>query len=284
MVNSQADCRDIQAAHWRMIGFGAPGSVYLGPMRFPGFLLVWSVLALAMASTAFAQAPDPREIVRRADLKMRGESAIVEMSLTVTRRDWSREMRLKSWSQGDDKALVVVLAPPRDKGTAFLRSGREVWNWIPSVERTIKLPPSMMSQNWMGTDFTNEDFVREASVVEDYSHALDGEESLLGRSCWRVVLTPKPDAPVVWGRLVLWIDKAEDLQLKAEFHDEDGVLVNTLLATEVGRLGGRLFPVALEMIPADKPGQKTAMRYLSAQFDVPIPPRTFTLRHLETFR
>lgn len=247
------------------------------------FLILGPALLLS-AGSAVAGQPDAMDIVRRADQKMRGESAMVEMTLTVTRKDWSREMRLKSWSQGDDKALVVVLAPPRDKGTAFLRVGREVWNWIPAVDRTIKLPPSMMSQNWMGTDFTNEDFVREASVVEDYTHVLEGEEAVLGRPCWRVILAPKPDAPVVWGKLILWIDKRDELQLKAEFYDEEEILVNTLVATEVGRLGGRQFPVALEMIPAEKPGEKTAMRYLKAEFDIPIPPRTFTLRHLETFR
>ncbi len=254
-----------------------------GGFSFSHFLSYVFISLFTLPVSLFAS-PDPTDIVRRADQKMRGESAIIEMTLTVTRRDWSREMRIQSWSQGDDKSLVVIRAPARDRGTAFLRDGREVWNWVPSVERVIKLPPSMMSQNWMGTDFTNEDFVREASVVRDYEHALDGEDVILGRPCWRIVLTPKPDAPVVWGKVVAWVDKADDLQLKTEFYDEDEELVNTLVATEIGTLGGRTFPVAVEMIPADKPGQKTAMRYLTAEFDVSIPARTFTLRHLETFR
>lgn len=239
---------------------------------------------LVLTAVAAVRGEEAKEIVRRADDKARGKTLQAEVSIQVIRPDWTREMALKLWSEGKDKALAVVTAPAREKGTAFLRRKREVWNWIPSVERTVKLPPSMMSQSWMGTDITNEDFVREASIVEDYSHSLVGEDTVLGRPSWMIDLTPKPGSPVVWGRIRAWIDKVDHLQLRSEFYDEENALVNTMVASEIKPMGGRLLPSHLEVIPADKPGHKTVAVYRSMVFDKPIPEETFTVRRLTTLK
>ncbi len=240
-------------------------------------------LVVVVASTAL-KAQNPTEIIRQADERARGESSITEVTIQVVRPTWTREMAVKSWSKGQDKSLALVTAPARERGTAFLKVGREMWNWIPSVERTVKLPPSMMSQSWMGTDLTNEDFVREASFVVDYTHTLIGEDTLLNRPAWIIELTPKPEAPVVWGRVVVWIDKADYLQLRAVFYDEVGEPVYTMDAKEVGELGGRTLVTRLEVIPADEPGHSTVMKINSAKFNVPIPDATFTVRHMMGLR
>jgi outer membrane lipoprotein-sorting protein len=159
-----------------------------------------------------------------------------------------------------------------------------VWNWVPSIERTIKLSPSMMSQSWMGTDFTNDDLVKEASIVEDYDHAFDGETVIDGRACHIIRLTPKPAAAVVWGKVVLSIDKKDLLMLRAAYYDEDGALVNTLEASDVKLLGGRLLPARLEMTPAGKKGQKTVMIYNALTFDKPIDDAFFTTRNMTTVK
>lgn len=192
-----------------------------------------------------------------------------------------KTMDLKTWSKGNDKAMVLVMAPAREKGIVYLRRAREVWNWIPSVERNIKLPPSMMGQSWMGTDFTNDDLVKEASIVEDYTHKLVGSETMDGRTCHRVELTPLPSSNVVWGKILLWIDGNDQLLLKAEYYDEDGHLVHTLRGYDVRMIGGRLLPTRMEMIPEEKKGNRTVMIYHDMKFDMPLSDDLFTPGQME---
>ncbi len=239
---------------------------------------------ILLVALSESRAQNPSEILQEADKRARGESSIMEVTLQVVRPTWTREMAMRSWSKGQDRSLVLVTAPARERGTAFLRVGREMWNWIPSVERTVKLPPSMMSQSWMGTDLTNEDFVREASFLVDYSHRLTGEETLLNRPAWIIELTPKPEAPVVWGKVVVWIGKEDYLQLRAVFYDEVGESVYTLEARQVGELGGRMLATRVEVLPTDEPGHSTVMSIQSAQFNIPIPDETFTVRNMSRLR
>ena len=151
---------------------------------------------------------------------MRGNTSLVEMSIKTIRPTWTRQMDLRVWSKGNDFAMIYIQSPARDRGITFLKRGKEVWNWIPTLEKTIKLPPSMMSQSWMGTDFTNDDLVKESSVVDDYEHTLAGTEKQGDSLCYKIQMMPKPDAAVVWGKIIVWITQKEYLQLRAEFFDE----------------------------------------------------------------
>ena len=173
------------------------------------------------------------------------------------------------------------MAPEKDKGTTFLKRKKEVWNWMPALERTIKLPPSMMSQSWMGTDFTNDDLVRESSVVDDYTQTITGDSTLLGRLCYKIQLIPKPEAAVVWGKVNIFIDKKDFLQMRSEFFDEDGELINIMSSAEIKMLGGRMLPSVFEMVPVDKPGNKTMIIYKSLIFDKPIDDSFFTTQNLK---
>ncbi|NJM94652.1 MAG: outer membrane lipoprotein-sorting protein [Cytophagales bacterium] len=213
-----------------------------------------------------AQGQEAREVVRRADEKMRGSSSFSEMTIEIVRPKWRREMQVKSWTRGTDYSLTLVTAPAKEKGNAFLKRGMEIWSYNPAIERTIKLPPSMMMQSWMGTDMTNDDFVKQSSVVDDFTHRMVGEESVSGQLCYKIELLPREDAAVVWGKLLLWIDKKEYMQMKTEFYDEDGYLVNTLVGSEVKLMGGKLLPTRMEMIPEENPGNKTVMTYTQLTF------------------
>lgn len=256
----------------------------LPPALLLGLVFLHPSPAAAASEATSAGEPDAETIVRRTEASMRGKTSETRVKLEIIRPDWRREMEMRSWTKGQDYALVVVLSPARDKGSAFLKRGNEVWSWVPAVDRAIKMPPSMMSQSWMGTDMTNEDFVRESSIIEDYGQEKVGVDTLLHRPCWVLELVPREGAPVVWGKIRMAVDKQDFLQLKTEFFDEDGEKVNTLIAREVGTLGGRPLPTVLDMEPADKPGQRTRVHYLEAEFDKPMPDRTFTVRHLSTFR
>ncbi len=257
-------------------------------IRPPSRKLVLAAIAMTQLAAApaarTAPTPDATALVRRADRHLRGTTSYAEYTMKLVRPDWSRELKLKSWTRGTDAALVLIEAPARDRGTTFLKRGAEVWSWVPAVERVIKIPPSMMSQSWMGSDFTNDDLVKESSLVDDYTHAIVGDSTIAGRKCWKVRLVPKPDAAVVWGGIFLWISQADDLELRIEYLDEDGALVNTLEMSAVREIGGRLLPTVLTMSPADKPGNRTVLTYLDARFDQPIADTFFSEQNMKRVR
>ena len=240
-------------------------------------------MVVALGLLAQSQ-PDATAIVRKADEKVRGKSSQAEMVMRIVRPTWQREIGLKSWSRGTDLGLILVTAPARDKGTAFLKRRREVWNWQPAIDRTIKLPPSMMLQSWMGSDFTNDDLVKESSAVEDYRHSLAGDTVVAGRSCYKIVMMPREEAAVVWGKVISYIDKTDYLQLLTRFYDEDDELVNTMRGSQIRLLGGRLLPARLEVIPADNPSHRTIIEYRSLQFDQPLAEDFFSLQNLKRVR
>lgn len=243
------------------------------------------LVLISVLFSSLAGAQSALEIVKTADEKARGiTSSRGEMKMTIVRPTWSREVSIKSWTKGRDYSLMLITAPARDKGTAFLKREKEIWNWQPTIDRAIKLPPSMMMQSWMGSDFTNDDLVRESSVVVDYTHKLLGEEVIEGRNCYKIELTPKPEAPVVWGKVISWISKEDYLQLKTEFFDEDGYLVNTMFGKEVKMIGGRLLPTRIEMIPAEEEGKMTVVEQLHIVFDEPIAESFFSLQNMKQVR
>ncbi len=224
---------------------------------------------------------DADAIVKRADQHLRGNTSYAEYTMTLIRPTWSREMTLRTWSKGDDEALILVTSPSRDRGTTFLKLGHEVWNWIPSVERVIKIPPSMMSQAWMGSDFTNDDLVKEASIVTDYSHSVVGDTTIADRACWKIRMIPHPDAAVVWGKVDLYVDKKDDLELLARYFDEDGSLVNEMQMSAIKTLGERVIPTVLTVIPKDKPGHRTVLTYADAWWNQTLDDSFFSQQNMK---
>jgi outer membrane lipoprotein-sorting protein len=243
------------------------------------FLAVLSFMVLP----GFSRAQDALEIIKKVDQKMRGNYSYQEMEMKIVRPDWERAVTMKSWSKGTTYALILITSPAKEKGQVFLKRDKEMWNWVPSIERMIKIPPSMMMQSWMGSDFTNDDLVRESSIVIDYEHNYLGEEDVNGISCWKLELDPKPEAPVVWGKIIAWIDK-EYNQLKVEYFDEDGYLVNIMNQSDIRQMDDREIPTHLEMIPADEEGKKTVINILSATFDDPIPENFFSQQNMQRVR
>lgn len=245
-------------------------------------LSVCTLMAVCIAGPRMAIAQESAsDIIRRADLNMRGNSSYSNLSIKIVRPSWSRELNLRAWTKENKLALIRVDGPAKDKGTVYLKRQKEVWYYLPAIERNIKLPPSMMSQSWMGTDFTNDDLVKEFSILDDYEHQLMGEEMVNDRNCYKLLLTPKPAAAVVWGKIITWIDKKDYLQLKAEYYDENGKLVNRMNGSNIRKLGGRWLPATLEMIPVDKPGQKTILEYRDIQFDQPLNENFFTVERMK---
>ena len=225
-----------------------------------------------------------QEIIDKADKKMQGNSSKSEMIMRIVRPDWTREIGIKGWALGKEYSLMLITSPARDKGSAFLKRESEIWNWQPSIDRVIKLPPSMMMQSWMGSDFKNDDLVKESSIVRDYAHTLEGDTTINGRDAWKIVLIPNEDAGVVWGRIEAYISKEEYLQLLFRYYDEDDFLVNTMILSDIKEMGGRVLPTHLEVIPAENPDQKTEIIYKSMEFEINIKSNFFSIQNMKRVR
>jgi len=242
-------------------------------------ILLAAASMLVISSGVNAQ--DAKQIVTKAEDNIRGLSSVTEMTILVKRPTWSRSMSIKAWSKGEQYSLMVVTAPAKDAGTVFLKRVKEIWNWLPNIERVVKLPPSMMAQSWMGTDLTNDDLVKASSRIDDYSHKIAGDSVIEGRKCWKIEMIPLPSAAVVWSKVNMWIDQRDYLELRLEFFDEDNKLVNVMQGSDIRTIGGRVMPIKLEMIPVQKKGQETIITYNSAVFNQPISVDFFTTQNMK---
>ena len=234
-------------------------------------------LMLALCTPALAQEPAARDILERVENLLWGRTVQGEYEMTITTPRWQRSLALRAWMERPRRSFIRILAPAKEKGIGSLRIGAEMWNYLPNVERTVKIPPSMMLQPWMGSDFTNDDLVKSSSIVEDYLSRILREEG----PGYVLELIPKPDAAVVWGKILYWVRKADFIPLKEEFYDERGALVRTMTFSEVKPMGGRTIPTRWEIRPADKPGNMTAIVVKSAVYDRPIDAEIFTQRNLQ---
>ncbi|MCD4710421.1 MAG: outer membrane lipoprotein-sorting protein [Bacteroidales bacterium] len=248
-----------------------------------------SILTLLLIAGIFISAAgqnlSPKEIIRKADEKFNGEKTSISlMAMTIVRPTWERTIEFKNWTSENEFALTLITAPARDKGQSFLKRQNEMWSWNPTISRLIKLPPSMMSQGWMGSDYTNDDILKESSVVNDYDHEIVGEEELDGRICYKIKMVAKEDAAVIWGHQMRWIDKKDFLFLKSELFDEDGYLVRTETGTEIKSMDGRLIPSRIELVPAEEEGQMTIIEIREIQFNKTINESFFSQQNMKRVR
>ena len=249
---------------------------------FARILMLATAGGLAAAPAAAQTAP--LEIIDRVDRLMRGDSSRGVATMEVVTEHWEREMTMEVWSLGTDYSLVRLRAPRRDAGTATLMAGDDIWNYLPKVDRTIKIPASMMGGAWMGSHFTNDDLVKESRLVDDFDVELAFEGDRAGAAVWEIRLTPKPEAAVVWGRIDFRIRQADSMPLWARYYDEDGELARTMEYSAFTEMGGRLVPGVMDMRPADKPEERTTFRYDELEFDVDLAPSFFSLRTLQRGR
>ncbi len=246
-----------------------------------GFLC--GLFALLSAGLAQDSAVNAESIVRESFNYFRGKASESVVEMTIQRPDWKREVTLRGWTRGESESLFFITAPARDQGNGTLKKGREMWTYNPKVSRVIKLPPSMMSQSWMGSDFSNNDLARSDSLLHDYVHTLEGTETHEGKTVYLIKSMPKPDAPVIWGMLRLKI--REDLiMLSEEFYDEDMKSVKILTAWQIEMIGGRLFPRFTKMQKTEAPDGYTLLEYKKLEFIENLPDDLFTLSALRTPR
>lgn len=225
--------------------------------------------------------PDVERLLAHLDDLYRSSSSIARIELTVTGPRVTRTLRVTAWTRGDTEALVVIEAPPREAGTATLRVGENLWNYLPRVARTIRVPPSMRLGSWMGTDFTNDDLVKESSLRKDFAARIDRRSG--DPAGWWLALDVRPGVVGRWARVEMLVSD-DRLPVEERHFDRKGRLARTLRFDDVRTVGGRRLPTHIVLTPADTEGQRTEMRYLDVQFDVPIADDTFSLSRLERAR
>ncbi len=223
--------------------------------------------------------PSAAGLLRGMDELFESTGTTARVEITVVTPKKTRTMRMRFWSKDDDHALMIIDAPPRDAGTATLRVGENLWNYLPKISRTIRVPPSMMMGSWMGSDLTNDDIVRESSLEEDYDSKVVGRcEDPPG---WTVRLDAKPDAVGLWSRVDVVFDFDTGLPVMSQSFDRKGRLSRTMLFEDVQEMGGRTVPTVMTIVPEREEGRRTEFRYLSVEFDVKLSDDMFSLARLE---
>ena len=230
-----------------------------------------------------AKPPNARQIVRDAWDYWRGTSSYAEMTMTIHRPDWERSMSMRAWTQGQKKSLVRVTAPKKDKGNGTLMNDNNMWSYSPKVNRIIKVPSSMMGQSWMGSDFSNKDVSRADDIVEQYDHSIVSIEDVDGQTVYEIEAIPKEDAAVVWGKEILTV-RDDKILLAEDFYDQDGILVKSMTALEIGEMGGRVIAIRQRMQKTDTPDEWTEMQVLDTEYDVELADSLFTLSNLRNPR
>jgi hypothetical protein len=245
-------------------------------------MLAWALMVLS--SRLFAAELTVGEIVDRANKALRGDSSHGRLTMTIVTPSWERSLEVEGWNLGRQMAYLVIHAPPKERGNTTLRRKEEMWVWLPKVERVVKIPSTMMHNSWQGSDFTYEDIVKADSVVKDYTHKVLSKKSESDRAVYEIEGLPKPDAPVVWGRVVMTValyGQDEVVPLKELDYSERGELIRTINLSEIKRMSGRLIPTRLECVPSRKAGQKTTLTYHDIEFDIPLKDSFFSLARLQ---
>ena len=244
------------------------------------FVTLW--LLLLSCSITQAEA-DPKELIVKAMDHWRGLTSRGTMTMVIQRPDWRRSMSMASWSRGDKHSLVRVTAPPKDSGNGTLLVDNNMWTYTPKINRVIKVPSSMMSQSWMGSDLSNKDISKSTDIIDQYDHTLLQTREEDGHTLYVIQSVPHEEAAVVWGREVLTI-RDDYVLMEQQFWDQDGELVKTFTTTQVQEMGGRTVATVMRMQEVGKPDQWTEMRVDEVEFDVDLPGNLFTLSNLRNPR
>jgi outer membrane lipoprotein-sorting protein len=240
-------------------------------------------IAVLFAMPAAAAETDARTIVQAAIDHWRGLTSDAVMTMIIHRPDWERTMTMRAWTKGDDRSLVRVLEPKKDRGNGTLTDDNNMWSYSPKVNRVIKIPSSMMGQSWMGSDFSNKDVARADDIVKLYEHTLVGSEESDGVTTYEIQAVPHEEAAVVWGREVLRI-RDDWVVTEHRFYDQDNALVKTLTSLEIGEMGGRMIALRQRMTKEEEPEEWTEIQVVSVDYDIELADSLFTLSNLRNPR
>ena len=242
-------------------------------------LLLGALLLASPAQARDDRGPTARELLDGTDNMHRGESSHATITMNVRTRRWARSLTMESWSQGEDKSLIVIRSPAKEAGMATLMVDDNIWNYLPKVDRTMKVPASLMGGSWMGSHFTNDDLVKDSRMTDDYTYELTERPGTDGTGQYVVECMPKPDAPVVWGKVIVRLS-VDEAPTEITYWDEKSRIKRTMSFSGYREVDGRLVASSMRLVPTDKPEEYTEVLYDLIEFDVELAPETFTLQGL----
>jgi outer membrane lipoprotein-sorting protein len=246
-------------------------------------VLLFVTMANVSLCAAENNVPDKdraQEILEVIDDLWRSTSSTAKMQMKVKTKHYTRTMVMDSWTKGKDKSLVRIISPLKEKGTVSLKNGNTMYTYLPKTDRVIRLTSGMMMGSWMGSHFTNDDLVKESRLSEDYDPVVTYEGVRDGRDIVEFDLVPKPEAPVVWGKIVIIVRAGDFLPVVSRYYDEDMVLIRTLDFLDIRKMDDRLLPAVMHMVPADNPLEFTELVYLNIDFNVDLQDSFFSLMQL----
>ncbi|MCB0416964.1 MAG: outer membrane lipoprotein-sorting protein [Bdellovibrionales bacterium] len=234
---------------------------------------------MLFAHQAYAEGTATK-IIQHGERTMRGNSTQALMSMTIKRPNFTRTLKIRSWSAGTERALVEILEPKKEQGVASLRVDGNMWNYLPKVDQTVRVPTSLMLQSWMGSDFTNDDLMKASSLATDYQHKILGNETLNGDKTVKILCIPKPGAPVVWGKIIYWARTRDQLPVQQSFYDEDNKWVRTIQLSVFKKMDDRVVPTRVEVRTAENKAHSTVVTYEKLLYDRRIDLEIFRKEHL----
>lgn len=224
------------------------------------------------------------QIIEKANELRYGETSVGSLKMSVVRPKYTRTIQMKMWTKGKKYSMVLITAPAAEKGQIFMKRQKEMWNYIPKISRMVKMPPSMMAQGWMGSDYSNDDLMNEGALVNSYNHKILGTEVLDGLECYKIESKPKADSDEVWGKKLIWISKKGFYTMKTMSYDEDNFLVKTETATQVKTLHNRRMPTVFTITPEEDPGHQTVIELIDVKYNEKIDDAFFSQQNMKRIR
>jgi outer membrane lipoprotein-sorting protein len=245
-------------------------------------LFIAAALCLAASGHANPQetSPEVKALLNRVDRLYRSDRSWAQIEMEMVTPDWRRKLSMDFWTEGLDRTFIRVKSPARDAGASTLRKGKEMWNYFPKINKVMKVPPSMMMGSWMGSDFSNDDLVKESTLIDDY-YGVFFTPAKPDPDLHYIRLKPRRETVSLWGAIELVIRKSDLLPVRQDYYDEKGRLQRKMEFSDIAELGGRTMPRVMTMVPLSKEGHSTTIRYTDARFDADLPADTFTLRNLQ---
>jgi outer membrane lipoprotein-sorting protein len=242
------------------------------------FILIISIFFITFAET---QAQDTgklnvQEIIRQVETQYTGKTSYSKIQMKIVTDVWTRELSMESWSEGRDKFLARILAPKKERNTATLKIDDDMWNYLPKIDRLMKIPSGLMGDSWMGSHFTNDDLVKENKIDELYTFDLESLEEAVAT----IICTPKPDAAIVWDKVIYKVDINRQIPVSIDYYDEDDELVRTMKFDNVEKISGRWIPMKMVILPVDKPDEMTELVYENLTFDIKLDKDLFSISSL----
>ncbi|CUS97474.1 outer membrane lipoprotein-sorting protein [Candidatus Kryptobacter tengchongensis] len=232
-----------------------------------------------------ATAQSPQEIIKKSENQIKGKTSYGIIEMTIITPDFKRTLKMEGWWIGNEKALIEIKYPKKEEGNKTLKIGKEIWLYLRNTESLIKIPPSMMLQSWNGSDFTYDDLVRESNLERDYEmKIISSSDTVNSEICWKIELIPKPQAPVVWGKIIYWVRKSDYLPARIDYYDEKGKLVRYMEFYDVKEFHSKKLPAKWVMYNNIEKGRRTEFTLIDIKFDIKIDEKIFSFKELEKRR